>query len=203
MPTAGAMLQEAIRVLRFDIVGFGGFLIDAAILALMTDTMNANPFAARAVSVPVAIAFTFVSNRPWSFASARRQAISRSFFRVRFHPERGPCLQLKCLFGGASRWPALSWRSGRNDSDLSRRQALDFQSCRGAEARKRVLQSHILKGRSTLSRHRTSAIATCLALLWQIHSRRCFFAYLSSAIARLFLPTRTRKLSQELRRSSV
>jgi hypothetical protein len=62
MPTAGAMLQEAIRVLRLDVVGFGGSLIHAAILALMTDTMNANPFAAHAVSVPVAIAFTFVSN---------------------------------------------------------------------------------------------------------------------------------------------
>jgi putative flippase GtrA len=79
MPTANALFQEAIRVLRFGVVGFGGFLVDAGILALITEAMHVNPFAGRAVSVPVAIVFTFMCNRSWSFASAKKQAIGRSF----------------------------------------------------------------------------------------------------------------------------
>jgi putative flippase GtrA len=79
MPTAGAIQQELLRVLRFGAVGFGGFFVDAAILALMTEAMHLNPFAGRAVSAPIAIVFTFVCNRHWSFASAKKQAIGRSF----------------------------------------------------------------------------------------------------------------------------
>jgi putative flippase GtrA len=78
MPTAGAIRQELLRVLRFGVVGFGGFFVDAAILALMTEAMHLNPFAGRAVSAPIAIIFTFVCNRCWSFASAKKQAIIRS-----------------------------------------------------------------------------------------------------------------------------
>jgi putative flippase GtrA len=82
MPTAGAMLQEAIRLLRF---GFGGRLVDAAILAQTTDTMHANPFAARAVSVPVAMVFTFVSNgRVICFC--KKTGDQSILFRLRFHP---------------------------------------------------------------------------------------------------------------------
>jgi putative flippase GtrA len=77
--TTGAALQEVIRILRFGVVGFGGFIVDAAILALMTEAMHVNAFAGRAVSVPVAIVFTFVCTRYWSFASAKKQAIGRSF----------------------------------------------------------------------------------------------------------------------------
>jgi putative flippase GtrA len=79
MPTADAIQQEIYRVLRFGAVGFGGFFVDSAILALMTGAIHANPFVGRAVSVPIAIVFTFVCNRYWSFASAKKLAIGRSF----------------------------------------------------------------------------------------------------------------------------
>jgi putative flippase GtrA len=79
MPNADTIRQEIVRILRFGAVGFGGFFVDAAILALMTEALHVNPFAGRAVSAPIAIAFTFVCNRYWSFASAKRQAIGRSF----------------------------------------------------------------------------------------------------------------------------
>jgi putative flippase GtrA len=69
MPPANEMLQESIRVLRFGVVGLAGFFVDAAILALMTHVMRADPFTGRAVSAPIAIVFTFVCNRYWSFAN--------------------------------------------------------------------------------------------------------------------------------------
>jgi putative flippase GtrA len=71
--------QESIRILRFGVVGLGGFLVDAAVLAIMVHGLGANPYAGRAVSVPIAIVFTFVCNRHWSFASLGRPALAAAF----------------------------------------------------------------------------------------------------------------------------
>jgi putative flippase GtrA len=71
--------QEAIRILRFGIVGLGGFVVDAAVLAIMVHGLGANPYAGRAVSVPIAILFTFVCNRYWSFASLEQPTPAAAF----------------------------------------------------------------------------------------------------------------------------
>jgi putative flippase GtrA len=74
-----AVVRELIRVLRFGIVGFAGFLVDAVVLLFMVRVMHASPFAGRAVSAPIAIIFTFVCNRHWSFATSKKGATISSF----------------------------------------------------------------------------------------------------------------------------
>ncbi len=79
MRLADGLWQESIRILRFGVVGLAGFLVDAAVLALMVHGLHANPILGRAVSAPVAILLTFVCNRYWSFASLNRRAIGAAF----------------------------------------------------------------------------------------------------------------------------
>jgi putative flippase GtrA len=79
MPPAGQILGELIRVLRFGVVGLAGFFVDAAVLALMTRVLRVDPFTGRAVSAPIAIVFTFVGNRYWSFATVNKPSAARSF----------------------------------------------------------------------------------------------------------------------------
>jgi len=71
--------QEAVRILRFGIVGLGGFVVDAAVLAVMVHGLGANPYVGRAVSVPIAIVLTFVCNRCWSFASLSQPTLGTAF----------------------------------------------------------------------------------------------------------------------------
>ena len=75
---AARVALESKRALRFGAVGFGGFLVDASILALMVYQLQANPFVGRMVSVPIAILFTFLCNRHWSFADLHRPTFGKS-----------------------------------------------------------------------------------------------------------------------------
>ena len=56
---------------RFAAVGAIGFVVDAAVLQLLVSVASWSPFAARAVSFPVALACTFTLNRLWTFRGLR------------------------------------------------------------------------------------------------------------------------------------
>jgi putative flippase GtrA len=79
MSRLNAMLKEGLVLLRFGIVGAGGFIVDAGILELMVHGLNADPFVGRAISAPIAIIFTFLLNRHWSFAASRRHRLVSAF----------------------------------------------------------------------------------------------------------------------------
>ena len=52
---------------RFAVVGAIGFAVDAAVLQTLVSAAGWSPFAARALSFPVALAVTFTINRYWTF----------------------------------------------------------------------------------------------------------------------------------------
>lgn len=56
---------------RFAVVGAVGFAVDAAVLQLLVSVASWSPFAARAVSFPVALACTFTLNSLWTFKGLR------------------------------------------------------------------------------------------------------------------------------------
>lgn len=56
---------------RFAAVGAVGFVADASVLQLLVSVASWSPFAARAVSFPVALACTFTLNRLWTFRGLR------------------------------------------------------------------------------------------------------------------------------------
>jgi putative flippase GtrA len=56
---------------RFAVVGAVGFAVDAAVLQLLVSAASWSPFAARAVSFPVALTVTFLLNRAWTFRGLR------------------------------------------------------------------------------------------------------------------------------------
>jgi putative flippase GtrA len=56
---------------RFAVVGAIGFVVDAAVLQSLVSAAAWSPFAARAVSFPVALACTFALNRAWTFPGLR------------------------------------------------------------------------------------------------------------------------------------
>lgn len=62
------MRQELVR---FAAVGAVGFVVDAAVLQLLVSALAWSPFAARAISFPVALACTFALNRAWTFRGLR------------------------------------------------------------------------------------------------------------------------------------
>jgi putative flippase GtrA len=78
-PLTNQLLQESIHILRFGVTGLAGFLVDAGVLALMVHWIGADPFTGRTVSAPIAIVFTFVCNRYWSFATLNKPSIGSSF----------------------------------------------------------------------------------------------------------------------------
>lgn len=53
-------------VLRFGIIGATGFVVDIATFALLIGA-GLNPYAARALSFPAAVAVTYAGNRAWTF----------------------------------------------------------------------------------------------------------------------------------------
>src|SRR5215470_12907840 len=79
MGIAELVRQDIGRILRFGVVGSAGFIADAAILVLLTSRFGVDPIAARFVSAPIAILFTFVLNRTWSFSDLTQPSIFRSF----------------------------------------------------------------------------------------------------------------------------
>ncbi|MDB5593939.1 MAG: hypothetical protein JWM36_900 [Hyphomicrobiales bacterium] len=70
--------REAATFLRFCVVGGGGFFADAGILLLCTTALHLNPIYSRAISAPLAIAFTYALNRMWAFSHVARKPIRTS-----------------------------------------------------------------------------------------------------------------------------
>jgi putative flippase GtrA len=60
---------------RFAVVGAVGFAVDAGVLQLLVSAAAWSPFAARAVSFPVALACTFALNRAWTFPGLRMSMV--------------------------------------------------------------------------------------------------------------------------------
>jgi putative flippase GtrA len=56
---------------RFAAVGAVGFIVDASVLQLLVSAASWSPFAARAVSFPVALTCTFALNSVWTFRALR------------------------------------------------------------------------------------------------------------------------------------
>lgn len=60
------------RLLRFVLVGGIGFLVDAAVLALLLQAAPLDPFLARIVSIGTALAATWMLNRTLTFQPSGR-----------------------------------------------------------------------------------------------------------------------------------
>lgn len=60
------------RILRFAFVGGLGFLADAAVLAFLLAATPIGPFAARIISIGVAMTVTWLCNRTLTFQSSSR-----------------------------------------------------------------------------------------------------------------------------------
>ena len=63
--------ELAPQLTRFAVVGAIGFVVDASVLQSFVSAAGWSPFAARAVSFPVALACTFALNRAWTFQGLR------------------------------------------------------------------------------------------------------------------------------------
>ncbi len=61
--------DEGVNFARFCVVGGGGFVIDAGLLLLFTLAFAMDPFAARALSILLAICATWMAHRVWTFRS--------------------------------------------------------------------------------------------------------------------------------------
>lgn len=55
------------RFLRFGIVGAGGFVVDSSVLFVMHRLAGLDPYSARAISILVAMNFTWMGNRLLTF----------------------------------------------------------------------------------------------------------------------------------------
>jgi len=63
--------ELAPQLTRFAVVGAIGFVVDATVLQSLVSGVGWSPFAARAVSFPVALGCTFGLNRVWTFQGLR------------------------------------------------------------------------------------------------------------------------------------
>ena len=56
--------------LRFGVVGASGFLFETVVLQGLVHGLGLNPYAARAISFPLAVGLTWTLNRAWTFKSS-------------------------------------------------------------------------------------------------------------------------------------
>lgn len=83
MNLAGYLLRHAF--VRFALVGTGGYVVDTAMLWLGTRHLGLDPYSGRALSIFVAMIFTWAGNRTLTFAGRRARgslgAIGWEFLR--------------------------------------------------------------------------------------------------------------------------
>lgn len=65
MSMIGALMRHPF--IRFGIVGAGGYVVDNAVLALDTHFLGLNPYSGRALSIFIAMTFTWLGNRYLTF----------------------------------------------------------------------------------------------------------------------------------------
>jgi len=65
--SAIARRLSAVRFLRFAVVGAGGFIVDTGVLFLMHRGVGLDPYSARAISIFIAMNFTWLGNRSLTF----------------------------------------------------------------------------------------------------------------------------------------
>lgn len=72
----GATHATGSQFLRFCCIGALGFTVDALVLLLLIHSLGMSPFAARVLSILVALTVTWVLHRSWTFrtANANRMA---------------------------------------------------------------------------------------------------------------------------------
>ncbi len=56
------------EIIRFGISGIAGFIVDAGIVAILTQGFRLGPIAAQAIAFTVAVTVTWLINRHWTFA---------------------------------------------------------------------------------------------------------------------------------------
>ena len=61
-------IKQLQQLIRFGISGVAGFLVDAGIVALCTQTVGMKPIPSQAVAFSVAVTVTWLINRHWTFA---------------------------------------------------------------------------------------------------------------------------------------
>ena len=63
------------QFIRFGIVGAGGYVVDASVLALMLYAVRLDPYTSRVVSYLAAATFTWTGNRYLTFADQRAHGL--------------------------------------------------------------------------------------------------------------------------------
>lgn len=74
----GVRRSSIAQFVRFALVGSVGFVVDGGLLWIVVSG-GADPYAARAVSFPVAVFVTWLLNRLWTFALADKLSPARQF----------------------------------------------------------------------------------------------------------------------------
>ena len=68
------------QIMRFGVVGTIGFVVDGGMLWVLLSA-GLNPYAARALSFPIAVVVTWALNRIWTFSSADKTGKRQQFNR--------------------------------------------------------------------------------------------------------------------------
>lgn len=106
------------RLLRFGIVGTLGFAVDSLVLLTLLATTGMDPYIARLPAFVCAASFTWLVNRSWTFADARRDAPVGQWGRyvtamtIGAVANYGTYVVVITAFAMAMAWPVLGVAAG-------------------------------------------------------------------------------------------
>lgn len=106
------------RLLRFAIVGTLGFAVDSLVLMALLATTGLDPYVARVPAFICAASFTWLVNRFWTFADARRETAVGQWGRYLVAMTIGAVVNYATyavvitVFAIAMRWPVLGVAAG-------------------------------------------------------------------------------------------
>ena len=92
----------------FAAIGALGFLVDAGILTAVMNGLDANHYAARAISFTVAVTATWYMNRQWVFKRVAAQKSSREYTAYLVVQTVGAVINLSVFVTAIELAPALS-----------------------------------------------------------------------------------------------